>query len=367
MAKRPESLYRIHHDDDEPVSRFFEALFRFVMLVGLVASALGLGFLLYTYFVFAGGGPADATQQAMRNAELFGKILLGGLIATGLSTAYLFWGEEVLGPMQLLAGLLVVAAPWYLPQLASQDAPTPVAAVVLDQFKFVGIIATAFAVLVVILDVTVRVRTYAQQGSRAEQLKYGKGIKEEQDIRNVFMGRCWQLPFCRKFVREKCPIYHARRTCWKERVGCMCEESVIANAMAGKVIPKDMVAAAKYIPYNTKLSPEAKAERCRQCVIYNEHQKHKYKLTLPLVILTLIGTYALFREQLLAMMGGLVAVLDKMISQATYQDAKGAGTMVEQAQKSPIPFQEILLVCLMFVVFAYLMRLFEYLFFKLKV
>src|SRR5262249_14119457 len=146
----------------------------------------------------------------------------------------------------------------------------------------------------VLFDVITRVRIRVREGARADQLKYGKGVKEEKDIRNVLLGRCWQLPYCRKFVRERCPIYHARRTCWKERVGCMCEESVIRNAMSGRVIPADAVAAAKFIPQNHKLTMEQKKERCRQCVIYLEHQKHKYKLAMPAAIGGMAVVYIVF-------------------------------------------------------------------------
>src|SRR5205823_3893098 len=119
---------------------------------------------------------------------------------------------------------------------------------------------------------------------KKDTLKYGKGIKEEQNIRNTFMGKCWQLPYCRKFVRERCLIYHSRRTCWKERVGCMCEEEVIRNAMENRTIPKDAVAAAKYIPVNNRITMAQKRERCRQCVIFNEHLKHQYRLFLPVTV-----------------------------------------------------------------------------------
>jgi hypothetical protein len=219
------------------------------------------------------------------------------------------------------------------------------------------------AIGVLVIDIAQRIKMRAEVGSRADQLKYGKGIKEERDRQNVFMGKCWQLPFCRKFVRDRCPIYHSRRTCWRERVGCMCEEEVIRNAMENKAIPKDVVAAANYIPRNTRLTMDQKAERCRQCVIYNEHQKHKYRAALPAMLILFIGFYVLFRGILLSVSGGLITAIDRIVHTASLS---GDTTTTGGAMQGTI-FHELLLICLIIIVFAYAMKILEYMIFTMKV
>jgi hypothetical protein len=200
----------------------------------------------------------------------------------------------------------------------------------------------------------------AQQGWKVDQMRYGKGVKEEVDRHNVFMGKCWQLPFCRKFVRERCPIYHSRRTCWRELTGCMCEEEVIRGAMENKPIPKDALMAATYIPRNMKLSVDQKRERCKSCVIYNEHQKHKYKLAMPVTLLSLAGIYVLFHGPLISGVSVLIGGLDKLVGRVTLGQ-------VDTKIDAPTTFQELLLVCIMVIVLAYAMKILEYLIFKLKV
>jgi hypothetical protein len=222
-------------------------------------------------------------------------------------------------------------------------------------------------VLTLLIDLFIRVRIRAQEGARAEQLKFGKGMKEERDIRNVFLGKCWQLPYCRKFVRERCPIYHARRTCWQERVGCMCEESVIQNAMEGKVIPSDVVAAAKFIPRNSKLTPGQKAERCRQCIIYNEHQKHKYQLALPLTALVLIGIYAALHNPLKGMVENMLYNADSQMGKISFDENRNPDSDVTSLKGGVIPYAEIILVAFFLIAFAYIVRVLEYMVFKLKV
>ena len=360
MAKQP-SYHDYKSDGADPLIAALDSLARLLLWGGIFATVVGLGFLIYTYQTFSGGGVSASEAQALTNIAIFSKILLAGVLALGVSTAFSFWGEETLGVLQLGFAAALYFAPLYLPNLIGGQTQVRAAQEALGAIQSTGQMFGALAILVLLVDITVRIRTRAQQGSKADQLKYGKGVKEERDIRNVFMGKCWQLPFCRKFVRERCPIYHSRRTCWRERVGCMCEEEVIRGAMENKPIPKDMVMATKYIPYNNKLTQGQKAERCRQCVIYNEHQKHKYKLLLPVTIVSFAGFYLLFRDALLASTGQLIRGLDKVIGKAMLRDAGSGLTM-----KTDI-FQEMLLIAFMVVAFAYVMKTLEFLIFKLKI
>lgn len=144
----------------------------------------------------------------------------------------------------------------------------------------------------------------------------------------------------------------------------MCEEQVIRDAMSGKVIPKDAVQAAKFIPINNKLTPSQKQERCRQCVIYNEHQKHKYKLILPVATAVFVGLYLLFRGPLLEMTSQLLVTIDRMIGRATF---RSDANVAQQITDSGMHFQEVLLICLSLIVFTYVLKLVEFLIFKLKV
>lgn len=342
---------------------------RFLATAGGLAAIVGIAFLVYNYAML---GSADnaALAQAANNIRTFGLVALLGTVALSLGLAWMFNGEETLGPLLLIGGAALYFSQIYLPMMMG-EASKAESAQALKAISTSGVPPAAIGLIVVLIEVIGRVRLRTSEGSRADQLKFGKGIREERDIRNVFMGKCWQLPYCRKFVRERCPIYHARRSCWKERVGCMCEESVIRNAMEGTVIPNDIVAAAKYIPRNNKLTPDQKAERCRQCVIYNEHQKHKYKLAIPTAAVGVAAVYVLFREPMgQGIKNGLLST-DKFMKKATLQPQQGQPGNQEVQPTSidggVIPYHEIILVVVAFVVLAYLIKTIEYLLFKLKI
>lgn len=356
--------YNPARQPDDTFMKVLESVARFLLFVGGLATLATIGFLVYYFILFSTGGMSGSEAQARSNIEIFYKVLIPAVFAVGVATTFLYWGEEVLSALQLIGAALLYFSPLYLPSLVG-GSPNATAGLAAQALQTAGMVLGALAIVVAMVDVIGRVRVRAREGSKADQLKYGKGIKEEKDIQNVFLGKCWQLPFCRKFVRERCPIYHSQRTCWKERVGCMCEEKVIQNAMAGKTIPKDAVAAAAFIPRNAKLSPEAKAERCRQCIIYNEHQRQKYKAALPLVLLVFGLAYGFGRGVLLDTVDGAIKQADKVIGVATFR-----GDDSSLSTTNPIMlagFKELLLICGTLILLAYVMKLVEYLFFKLKV
>jgi hypothetical protein len=348
----------------DALGEFLDRSARVMALAGLVALTAGVAMVVLN-ITRSAAAVGDLEQAALDNIALFGKVAFFGGIAAALGLCWLQWGEEVLGPLVILAAAAFYLAPTYLPTMLGAEGNARVSQSGYEALQGVGVPLGIIGLFAIVFDVAVRVRQRSREGSRADQLRYGKGIKEERDIRNVFLGKCWQLPFCRKFVRERCPIYHARRTCWKEQVGCMCEESVIRNAMEGRIVPSDVVAAAQYIPRNSRISPQQKKERCNHCVIYNEHQKHKYKLLLPVALGSVVLSYAMFREPLVQALEGLIQSSEALVRRSTLAD-EGAVTGLGLGEGASF-FHEAILAFLALVLAAYLIRLIEFLVFRLKI
>lgn len=358
-------------DLEDTFGGILDAVAKICLYGGLLAMLVGVIFLLTTYQVFAGGGSEASIAQGMNNIELLSKVLFAGCVCAMVGSTYIWWGEETLGVFQLLVGGALWSTPLWVPSMlgSGNGKGAEVAGKAIGAVSMGGTIFAGLAIIVLVVDIAIRVKQRAQQGSKSDQLKYGKGVKEEDAPKNVLMGKCWQLPFCRKFVREACPIYHAKRTCWREKVGCMCEEEVIRKAMTGTntgTISKDSVAAARFIPVNNRLTMEQKKERCRMCVIYNEHQKHKYKLWLPVVVAGFALFYVLFRTQLIETTGTIMTRMDRLVSGLTLSSQK-TPTAAAAAQSGNAAFTEILLICLMIVILAYVLKMLEYVIFKLKI
>jgi hypothetical protein len=339
--------------------RFLEGLAKVLFFGGLVLALGGIGGLILNYV--RGGSATEAS--IVSNVALFSGPAFWGALAAGLGAAYLYWAEDILAALLILASCILLFSPSYVPLLITTN-PTS-GDLILEALTKAGLGLGLVALFVFVWEVISRIRMRVMEGVRSDQLKYGKGIKEEKDIRNVFMGKCWQLPYCRKFVRERCPIYHARRTCWKERVGCMCEESVIRNAMEGKVIPKDMVAASKFIPKNSRLTPEQKAERCRMCVIYNEHQKHKYKLALPLSFAAFGVLYFALNAPIAEVLLRTMTAANKVMSSATI-GAVQANAVNNAPTIGPLGLHQVLVVIIFFIGAVYSIKVIEFVIFRAK-
>jgi hypothetical protein len=353
-----------------------------LLIGGIIAAVLSTLILMYAAYSFGTGYITSDSEQGRQQLSdglamvRWGQIgVIIGLVAFARGMAISFWGDFALGLTLFLVALAYFTSTFWIEFLFPIRNLGPesyaIASGAVGSMALGGLILGILAVVLQIADISQRIKNRTLFGAKGDLMKYGSGVKEDYDYRNVFMGKCWQLPFCRKFVREQCPIYHSKRTCWRERVGCMCEEEVIRGAMEGNIIPKDAVSAAKYIPRNTKWTPAQKAERCRQCVIYNEHQRHKYRLAVPAVVLGVAFVYVMGRNGLLQWTMGLVSDFDRFMGRFTFSN-KGEQIVTGQAAEvtaNAVPgmLEEVVLFGIMLFILAQLMRLVEFCIFKLKI
>ncbi|HET6644282.1 MAG TPA: hypothetical protein VFG65_02170 [Fimbriimonadales bacterium] len=342
-----------------------------VAFFGVAGTVVLTGVLIYYAAIFSA---AATDKHAMIEAsKIIAKLnigLIAALLALGLAVTLNFWGDFALPLTLLLLAALFYFAPTILPWsglIAAAWSPGEAidpTAQAMRGMQMAGLILGIGALLLQVIDAIIRIRIRATMGVHADNLKYGSDLKEDEDYQNVFMGKCWQLPFCRKFVRQACPIYHSRRTCWKERVGCMCEEEVIRGALEGKTIPRDAVAAAKYIPRNSRLSGEQKAERCRQCVIYNEHQRQKYRLAIPVALGFVALIYVAFYDPLLQWTNRLLLGFDTAFSHFTFS-TNPSDKLATIAQ--PGILEQGILFLIMLFVLSQIMKAVEFGIFRLKI
>ena len=320
---------------------------------------LALSVIATIYLMSVAGADAKAVANITNSIEFFQKGMLIGIVGTVAGSAWLFWEEEIMVAVNLGCAVALFFSSAILPMAMSFATNNTAVTAGYDSLGIAGKVYLGFALTVMVVDISLRMSQRAKQGSKKDSLKYGKGVTEESDRKNVFMGKCWQLPYCRKFVREKCPIYHAGRTCWKELVGCMCEESVIRVAMENKPVSKEALLSGAAIPRNTKLTDSAKRERCKTCVIYNEHQKHKYKLAMPTVIIGYGLIYVLFK-------GVIADAINRFLNRGTAIISQGSGGAIKTVDTGDF-FTQFLVGAVLVVALAYTIKVVEYAIFKLKI
>jgi len=327
--------------------------------LGAVSSVLSTALLIVLCFRIAGDASlAAAASTTIDNAT---KVLIVGVVGVTVGVGYLFWEEDVASGILVLLSAVMYFSPMFLPSLFGGSNNVTIGKA-MSGIALAGLVMGILSITLLVAEIALKIRTRAKVGVRADQLKYGKGIKEEADRQNVFLGNCWQLPYCRKFVRERCPIFHAKRTCWRERVGCMCEEEVIRNAMENKPIPKDAVLAGKMIPKNFRLTEIQKFERCKNCVIYNEHQRHKYRAFVWAIVIGYVALYVVLHGPLVTMVDGLVTRVNDAVHIAILSGGKEANSF-----EAPTFFVEGLSFVMALLILTYALKLLEYCIFKLKI
>ncbi len=306
------------------------SLANLIMTLAFIVAGLGLAYLLYGAFVGLGGfsGWDPAKQKVMLgNIALAGKALTVGLGVGTLCAGVLFWFEEIAGYIILVgSGVLGLGLPFLFPMLGGESASFGVARA-LSTFPQASIAPAIIGGLLVLRDIFAKFNNALQRrvaDSDSSQMQFGGGAKREsKPLRISIIGKCWEGSYCRDWVRPHCPIYQKREACWKNRRGCYCEQDIVSAAAAkGQAgMQLEMAPTSQYnyanpstpgstsaAPVRDRLTDFQKAERCRNCVIYNDHQSEKYKIVMPMVI---VGTIA------------LCAILSPVMKQGIYASMNG--------------------------------------------
>lgn len=377
-----------------------------VFQLGVVVSGALMLYLLWGLFTgkladVANQSPAEV-QQALQTIGTLSLALNISLVLTLISAVFLYYDEDSLGwALVLLGAFLAFGLQFLMDFLFTSDKARlmsgRVSEATLREIHLAAILIGAPGILLVLRSMVVRIFSGRQEDLTA--VTYGKDAKQEAGQPSALIGafaRCWQLPFCRESLRKKCPIYHARTRCWKERIGCMCEENIIRLAMGGDEAtepPADMSKQSGFVPIgdliarseqeerkkiptrpgprgvriptNPHLTEAQKRMRCQNCIIYNEHQRLKYQLLSPVVTLA-VPVLVFWRfENLRGLIATLLRTLDTVVGRLTFSNA-GASDLTRNVTGS-LPVEVILIVSFTLVLMTWALRFLEYLVFRLKV
>ena len=333
--------------EDEPTlwDRFAPAVYSVVsliMTIAFIAAGLAAAYLLWGLFSGQLAG-ADALAKADRErvigiVGLAGRVLQIGLLGGTLCLAFVTWGDEMIGYLILIgAAALAFGLPYAHSALSGKmdgtGVPQALAAFV-NSALAPGIIGGAL----VAYDV---VRRFATAGKdrpvEKAEMSFGRqAVAEARPIRLSLMAKCWEGPYCREMIRPHCPIFIQKQACWRVKRGCMCEEDILTEAMgkvnsqlltmapqassnfANPATPSPLFAQSA-APRRVELTMAQKRERCRNCIIYNEHEREKYRLLLPIVIVGGIATVAALSPLLRSVIGWGFGAIERVVSTVSMQ------------------------------------------------
>lgn len=345
---------------------------QWTMMVGAVLGLLGLAYLLYA--VFSGSlDSAQAYTQADRdriagNVVMAGRFAIFGFALMLLGLSWIYLTEAWLGyVLLLLAAAFYWGVPTLIAQIRNEPQPGTLAQLGINQFRYVAWLLMPPGVLLAVYTAISRGFRRLRYGATLDQELGLGGTVSKQNTMQKFLGKCWQLAYCRDYIRQRCPIFHARRTCWRERVGCMCDEKAIALALKDKSPSANPEQNVKFIPYTKDLSQAELRERCYHCVIYNEHQRQKYQLLAPLTAASVIAFAYFFNDALRDAMLKLITTIDKAMSQFSLSPAHASDRVLEATFKANETATLILYISLVIISLSYALRLVETAVFKWKI
>ncbi len=307
----------------------------------------------------------------VRSVELSTRVLVISGVILVASLVIRYPQEEILGQvLSLLGGALYFGGPpalgWFLQgKLANGSAQ---GLEIVTAVRTTGGVALLPGLILVVRDAILRIwtgETFRRQLDRPSN-------QDQQGITKVsprILASCWDMQFCREFIRRVCPAFAAKRSCWRIKIGCYCDERTLLKAMTAE--SKDNVHAKGIIEQlgfgrqdkNDKLSSKIKRQRCKHCVIYAEHQRQKYRLLSPMVFLAVLFLVYHYYEGVSEVVGQNLAKTDRFLSFLTYQ-SKEAGT----GGGSDIGVLTFLaIVWLTIIAISYSLKALEYLVFELQV
>ncbi len=308
---------------------FIEKATRTGLKFGIPVAALGLAYLLYVMFVMTFRVTGVDLVYLTDTVEFARGMLRWGCIVVVASLSLRFVYEPLVG--QLLAavgGILYFYGPAILGYLTDDiyGKITMYQGIVGD-VVFVGLIALIPGVVLVVRDLQARV----QRGLAMRRFSDVAWGDEEQRARRrrkrKLYEKCWDMQYCRDFVRKVCPAWHKRKPCWRIKCGCYCDEHVILAAMTsgaveshhGKAILQSLEADRRM---RQELTPGQKRARCRRCTVYAEHQRQKYQIASALAFPFVVLVFWLYYAPIAAWAWSVMEKADRFLSFLTYRSVK---------------------------------------------
>jgi len=282
--------------------------------------ALGLGYVLYAVYGGHLSGPVDA--KAIRNLQLMGQLMaVGGILGTICLVVVTF--EEI--AVAVVAGLAGVGLVLGFPLM--------VAGQVSSQAGQAGGIITNWSaitgqgiVLVVGIRIFIEIVNYireapARRARLEEEHGFGKP-KKATGSPGYRISHCWEMPFCHEAIREICPAFKSRKDCWRLRQGCNCDpyliESLLKHGASTNVLPEQGSTYVRSdLQTGARQAGSTRTRECRQCPIFNEHQREKFRVLNPVTIaaavLGLAAAYPLMRALYAQFIAFLARVAEQLV------------------------------------------------------
>ena len=298
-----------------------------VLKFSVLAMVVAIGYLLYA--VFGGYLNQPPTGRVLANIRFMGQVLALSSSLSVLCLIIMTFAEAAWAVLMGIVGLVFLLG---TPFLISNNLSEP-SSDVAQLINFWGTAAGKAIIILVGLRLLYEVYLQLTQGSP----RYAKRPREEIESAVAKKKKttqiiypwtpCWEMPYCHEALKEMCPAYKARKSCWRYGSGCNCDpdliESLIRAGGVGSRAPDAETRRAQGEYIRSDLEADAvKAGQtrtipCTKCPIYNDHQRAKYKFINPIAIIGTIVVLVAGYRPLMSLYRGLIGAMAGLASQFT--------------------------------------------------
>lgn len=352
--------------------------------IGGIAFALVSVYLLYGIIAGslskAGFFTGKELERVLQNVQVSCKILTVSGVMVIVSGCIRFYLDESTGYFLLLAG---AALRWGMPVLVGSSlrdvavAAATLPAYVAAQYSFVGTVSLIVAVPFLLADVVRKLLAAKHRATRqAITLKRDEMPMEEEEMpKRAICVFCWQMPYCRNYLRAFCQAYERRRPCWRIKSGCYCDEEMIMRMMkrspTSKMSGNDQAYAWVAGGHKQKdLTPAQKRQRCRECQIYIDHQKEKYRIMGPLSFPTTAALMYMFVGPVKQLLHRALDLTDQFAARLSYGPMSQASHQLSSSwadtPAASNTVEWLFLACICLLLLTYILRTLEFFIFNLQ-
>jgi hypothetical protein len=346
----------------------------------------GLGFFVCVgYFIYAiyGGVLQGADpQRAHFLISSFGKGLVVSSIVLALGMVIVTLDEVAYAVLVGLGGLALMLGVPYLVASNLSSQLTAEYQTVTRTLSSSGTNAGLGVLAVVALRILYELYIQILEAPERRRVKLEKETTEGilKKGSKSFVGgnittRCWQMPFCHERIKEICPAFKARKTCWRYGIGCNCDPKLIETLIrmgapgSGKQTNEMRQRQGDYMRSDLQADIKLgdKQDRtiaCTKCPIYNEHQRLKFKFVNPVMILGTVVALGALYQPITGAWAAVAAGIVRVAHNITLRSEFDAGEWFSYLQDDVIRVFFFLIVSL--IVLAYVLKFTEWIILQKK-
>ncbi|MEN6522073.1 MAG: hypothetical protein ABFD46_13100 [Armatimonadota bacterium] len=282
-----------------------------------------------------------------------------------------YYVDETLGYiLSLLGALLYFGTPWLFSVqfgLADSSAKQAITIILSGIRPFGATVLVAGMTLITWSLLSQARAAINRQRNRASTENKEKTEEADEPYRPRLYAKCWQTQYCHRFVRDNCSTYAARKSCWRLKSGCICDSTIIDKAIGINSVEGTMLTGQTGCrpKRSVELSAASKRARCRTCIIYEFHQKQKYKLAGPLVLPAVLLPIWLLHTKLEALFGVLLDMTDRFMRTVTFLPQSQSQAISQSAVPEYVPVLFVVWLAIISISCAFLFV--EYCIFKLRI